>query len=60
MNRNSWNSLSRINKIRRPIIFIKCGKDEIVPSYMTDKLREECNKHHIANYIFELPDGQHN
>lgn len=41
-------------------MFIKCGKDEIVPSYMTDKLREECNKHHITNYIFELPDGQHN
>jgi hypothetical protein len=27
VNRNSWNSLSRINQIKCPIFFIKCGKD---------------------------------
>ena len=59
-NRNSWDSLSRINQLRRPIMFIKCGMDEIIPSYMTDKLREECNKYHIHNYLYELPNGRHN
>lgn len=34
--------------------------DEIVPPYMSDKLRDECNKHHIANYLYELFDGRHN
>lgn len=45
----------RIKKVRRPILFIKSGKDEIIPSVMTDLLREECNKNHIHNYIYELP-----
>jgi len=39
VNRNSWDSLKRIGKVKRPIFFIKCGKDEIVPSTMTDRLR---------------------
>lgn len=60
MNRNSWNSLSRINQLRSPILFIKCGMDEVVPPSMTDKLREECNRHHIHNYLYDLPNGRHN
>lgn len=39
VNRNSWPSINRIGLIKSPILFIKCGQDEVVPSYMTDKLR---------------------
>lgn len=39
INRNSWPSISRISSIKSPILFIKCGQDEVVPSYMTDRLR---------------------
>lgn len=39
INRNNWPSIHRISLIKSPILFIKCGQDEVVPSYMTDRLR---------------------
>lgn len=40
VNRNNWSSINRISSIKSPILFIKCCLDEVVPTEMTDKLRE--------------------
>lgn len=60
VNRNNWSSINRISSIKSPILFIKCCLDEVVPTEMTDKLREECNKYGIKNYVLEFENGKHN
>lgn len=59
LHRNFWPSEKRIGAIEAPILFVRCLKDEIVPTEQMVKLIElatSCTK----KYEHEIPYGTHN
>lgn len=54
---NRWNSYKLIPKIRKPVLFIKSKKDELIPIKQMDRLQEHCE---VRSYEYLIPEGTHN
>ncbi|EGR34719.1 phospholipase carboxylesterase domain protein [Ichthyophthirius multifiliis] len=55
---NKWESINRIDKIQKPILFIASLKDQLVPSQQMYKLYEKCKSQYKNMYTIQ--DGDHN
>ena len=55
----SWRSIDRIDKVEEPILFITGLEDNIVPSFMSNELKEKATN---ATYteLFEIEGLGHN
>lgn len=54
---NKWNSYKLMPGIRKPVLFIKSERDELIPKSHMDKLQELCE---VRNYELVIPEGTHN
>jgi|YelNatPaOPRAMG01_1025707.scaffolds.fasta_scaffold27612_4 fermentation-respiration switch protein FrsA (DUF1100 family) len=61
LNRNPWNSLALVGKIRSPILFISGRQDELVPPSHMDALYNAARAGScmLARMVY-IPDGTHN
>ena len=55
----SWRSIDIINEITLPILFIHGTKDDLVPSFMSHKLRWKANNS-PHTHVWEIEGGTHN
>jgi len=57
--RGQWNSISRIDKITCPLLFVSGLADELVPCTMMEELFENA-KNSTVKHMVRFPYGTHN
>jgi abhydrolase domain-containing protein 13 len=59
LHRNFWPSRERIVRIQAPILFVRCLKDEIVPTSQMEELIKLAENAESLD-VYEIPLGTHN